>query len=71
MRSRWARFFIWQFYRCFAIFVHVLVRTNNDNEGAELWRSNNGVTWDPVFIGGLGDPNNAGVWTFWDVVIGG
>jgi hypothetical protein len=25
---------------------------------AELWRTNNGTTWDPVFTDGLGDANN-------------
>jgi hypothetical protein len=32
--------------------------TPSHTSGSEVWRSSNGIDWNPVFVGGLGDPNN-------------
>jgi len=32
--------------------------TRNDTTGAQLWRSTNGTTWEPILTNGFGNPQN-------------
>ena len=36
---------------------------NGSSDGGEVWRSSNGVDWEPVVQGGFGDPSNGEVYS--------
>jgi len=43
----------------FAVYgAYLYIGTRNAATGAQLWRSNNGTTWNPVMTDGFGDINN-------------
>lgn len=43
------------------LYVGIARSTGGSGSRAELWRTNNGTTWNPVFTDGLGDANNTHV----------
>lgn len=48
----------------YAFGPHLYAGTCNANEGAEIWRSNDGISWSEVMAGGFGDPVNLEVGRF-------
>ena len=46
------------------LYVGLGRKVGADGSIAELWRSDNGTNWTPVFTDGLGDPNNSYVTAF-------